>query len=449
VTASRPHRSALPLLALVTLALCGLAGCGKKGPPRLPLALVPARIDDVVVRRLGDEVQLQFTVPEKNTNGTTPADITAIDVLALTGEPVDQAGRPLGDVEFAAAATVVRSLAIQPPPPPEKDKDKKKEKEGGAGQAAPPRPAPRLGPAQGERVTVVERLLPELLIPATRQAGEPGQRTDLAAVPAEAEVAFGPAAGPVVRVPSRYYAVGGRSRRGRPGPLSRRVALPLVALPPAPEAPRVTYDEKQVTVSWTGPAGIRQPVQPPAPEGLLEARALVAGSSAHTYNVYAIGGTGAAAATAAAPANASPLSGTRFDIDPVPFGEERCFLVRTVERHGQATVESAPSPVTCTTPRDTFPPAVPRNLAAVGAEGAVNLIWEASGSADLAGYLVLRGEATGGALQVVTPEPVHETTFRDAAVKAGVRYVYAVVAVDAAQPPNRSAESNRVEETAR
>jgi len=34
-------------------------------------------------------------------------------------------------------------------------------------------------------------------------------------------------------------------------------------------------------------------------------------------------------------------------------------------------------------------------------------------------------------------------------VAPGVRYVYAVVAVDKASPPNRSAQSPRVEETAR
>ena len=38
------------------------------------------------------------------------------------------------------------------------------------------------------------------------------------------------------------------------------------------------------------------------------------------------------------------------------------------------------------------------------------------------------------------------TTYRDETVKPGVRYIYAVVAVDKAG--NRSAESNRVEETA-
>ena len=35
------------------------------------------------------------------------------------------------------------------------------------------------------------------------------------------------------------------------------------------------------------------------------------------------------------------------------------------------------------------------------------------------------------------------------AVKTGVRYVYAVLAVDKATPPNASAQSRRVEETVR
>ena len=447
MTSARPHRAALPLLAIVTLASCGLAGCGKKGPPRLPLALVPARIDDVVVRRLGDEVQLQFTVPARNTDGTTPADIAAVDVLALTGDPAGPDGRPLGDVGFAKAASVVRSLAIEPPPAPEKDESGDRDKDRG-GQA-PAAAAVRTGPAQGDRVTVVERLLPDMLVATPRPDAGPARPPEATAAPLDVEMPIGPVAGPADRTPSRYYAVAGRSRRGRPGPLSPRVAVPLGILPPTPEAPLVTYDEQRLTLAWPEPVGIRRPVQPPAPEGLLEARPLVAGSPAHTYNVYAIGDTAAGAPAPPAPLNAAPLTETRLEVGTVPFGKERCFLVRSVEQHGPATVESAASPVTCVTPRDTFPPAPPRGLAAVGAEGAINLIWEASGAADLAGYLVLRGELPGGTLQVLTTDPVRETTFRDAGVKAGVRYEYVVVAVDTAQPPNRSAESNRVEETAR
>jgi hypothetical protein len=108
----------------------------------------------------------------------------------------------------------------------------------------------------------------------------------------------------------------------------------------------------------------------------------------------------------------------------------------------------------CVTPKDTFPPAAPKGLGAVSSGGAINLIWEPNAEPDLAGYIVLRGEvsAGGGApaeLRQITPAPIQETTYRDAGVKVGVRYVYAVVALDKATPPNVSAQSNRVEETAR
>ena len=45
--------------------------------------------------------------------------------------------------------------------------------------------------------------------------------------------------------------------------------------------------------------------------------------------------------------------------------------------------------------------------------------------------------------------PVTTPSFKDTSAKSGVRYIYAVVAVDTAVPANRSKESNRVEETGR
>jgi hypothetical protein len=47
------------------------------------------------------------------------------------------------------------------------------------------------------------------------------------------------------------------------------------------------------------------------------------------------------------------------------------------------------------------------------------------------------------------PNPIAETNFRDTTVTSGVHYVYAVVAVDKASPPNASAQSARQEVTAR
>jgi hypothetical protein len=85
----------------------------------------------------------------------------------------------------------------------------------------------------------------------------------------------------------------------------------------------------------------------------------------------------------------------------------------------------------------------------VSGSGVVNLIWDPNTDGDLAGYLVLRGEAPGDTLQPLTPQPIKETRYADRSVKPGTSYVYAVVAVDRATPPNRSALSNKVTETAR
>ena len=85
----------------------------------------------------------------------------------------------------------------------------------------------------------------------------------------------------------------------------------------------------------------------------------------------------------------------------------------------------------------------------VPAPGVMNLSWQPNAEADLAGYIVLRGDAPGDTLQALTPEPISVTRFEDTTARAGSRYVYVVVAVDRATPRNTSAFSNRVEETAR
>ena len=58
----------------------------------------------------------------------------------------------------------------------------------------------------------------------------------------------------------------------------------------------------------------------------------------------------------------------------------------------------------------------------------------------------MRGAASDGTLQPVTPAPIQETVYRDP-VASGVMYTYAVVAVDKAG--NTSQPSARATETAR
>ena len=131
------------------------------------------------------------------------------------------------------------------------------------------------------------------------------------------------------------------------------------------------------------------------------------------------------------------------------LGQEQCYRVRAIALVDGVSLEGEPSNPRCITPRDEFPPAAPTGLAAVPTPGQISLIWDGNPEKDLAGYLILRGDAPDGPLKAITAAPIRETSYRDATVKPGVRYVYAIVAVDSATPPNMSAQSARVEETAR
>jgi fibronectin type 3 domain-containing protein len=147
--------------------------------------------------------------------------------------------------------------------------------------------------------------------------------------------------------------------------------------------------------------------------------------------------------------NPAPVPLSTFKDPRIAFGARRCYVARTVRVSGAISVESAASPPVCLNFTDTFPPAAPKSLVSVANEGAISLIWEANAEKDLAGYIVLRGEAPGETLTPLTSVPIADTTYRDTTVKPGVAYVYAVVAVDNAPAPNMSAYSNRVTEVAR
>jgi fibronectin type 3 domain-containing protein len=183
----------------------------------------------------------------------------------------------------------------------------------------------------------------------------------------------------------------------------------------------------------------------------LPARSLGFSTEATTYHVYDVSSNASPenpyAIVLPAPLTPAPVLVTEYVIPNIVFGVERCFEVRPVDKVAEATVIGPASPRTCITPVDRFAPAAPRSLAVIAGSGAINLIWDANSERDVAGYLVLRAEAPSDTLLPVTKEPVAAATYRDETVRPGVRYVYSVVAVDRAG--NRSAESNRQEETAR
>ena len=134
---------------------------------------------------------------------------------------------------------------------------------------------------------------------------------------------------------------------------------------------------------------------------------------------------------------------------PVEFGRERCFSVRAADvTPGVVSLGSASSP-RCVTPTDRFAPEPVTGLVVSAGEGGVDLLWTASTSADVAGYVVLRGDGADGTLQRLTTAPIAATQYRDQTARAGMTYSYAVIAIDGAKPPNESAQSDRRTVTAK
>jgi hypothetical protein len=100
--------------------------------------------------------------------------------------------------------------------------------------------------------------------------------------------------------------------------------------------------------------------------------------------------------------------------------------------------------------KDVFPPDPPQGLAAVAvADGkvlAIDLSWQPNTEEDLAGYVVYRSEAGGAWVRISPAGLVSVASYRDAMVRAGQTYHYAVTAVD--RGGHESGRSAEAEETA-
>jgi hypothetical protein len=440
-----------------------VTGCGKKGPPLPPLVRLPQPPADLVAERRGNTVDVHFTVPSTNTDGTRPANVATADVYAITA-PVTLT--PLTDAQVLKLGTKIGSVPVKAPRDPNLT-------------AEPDEPADEVdapeGPGldQGGLARVSELLTQEMLTPVDVPADKKDRK---AAKPADST------SGPLLPAPptaaSRIYAAFGTSARGRKGPLSKRIVVPLVPPPPPPTGPAMAYDEKAVIVTWkpavisvsvpSPPQAPREaPGQAPTPAPAHEGGALPAPTAvepvtnappvapdvlpakligvtlpAIAYNVY-----DATDPESVVKLTPTPIAEPRFSDPRITWGDQRCYVVRTAETVGGLTIESDPAAAPCEKLTDRFPPAVPKAVTAISSEGAINLIWEPNTERDLAGYIVMRGANRPAApLEPITPSPIQEPIFKDV-VPAGVQYAYAVKAVDKAG--NASAPSTPVVESAR
>jgi len=414
-----------------------MTACGKKGPPLPPLVRVPTAPPDFTAERRGDEVRLQFTVPSTNTDGTQPANIDRIDVYAFTGPTSAK------DEQLIALGTKVASVTVKAPKNPDVTTEPEEEPE-----------EPDLteeGIDQGAVAQVEESLTDASFTPV-----QIPKQKDAISESDEPHV-DGPLVGTPSEFPRRIFIAVGVNTRGKKGPPSKRIIVPLVTPPLAPPAPTITYSETAVSLKWT-PSPSWAPIQaaPAEGDGLLPARFFGIEPAAIAYHVYDVSpeaadapGAGAArpaTLTGEARLTSDPVSTTAYEDKRIDWGKTRCYAVRTLETIAGQTLESEAQKPACVTLKDTFAPAAPKNLQQIAGQGSISLIWEPNSESDVAGYLVLRGAPPGNKLEPVTPAPVTATVFDDK-VAVGVRYVYAVQAVDRAG--NISPLSNLVEEMAR
>ena len=216
--------------------------CGKKGPPLAPLRPAPAAVTELTATRLGDTVQLQFTLPTANQDGSGPADLGYVDVFAVTGTPEGPLGRTLTIREIETMLTRVASIEVQPPPVAD-------EGEGtaaapaAAGGAAPAPVDPR--PVQGAVVRAEEVLTDALRTPIFEHP-DTARLAKLRAVAGDLiddePVPSTEGTGRTLLWPqpvdelARSYIVVPYSTRAVAGPPSAPLAVPFVPAPPAPIA---------------------------------------------------------------------------------------------------------------------------------------------------------------------------------------------------------------------
>lgn len=106
------------------------------------------------------------------------------------------------------------------------------------------------------------------------------------------------------------------------------------------------------------------------------------------------------------------------------FGKEYKYVVQAFINKR----ESEPTEAIAITPRDQFPPAVPKGLQAVAGLRSVELAWERNTEPDFGSYRVYR--ATGQGEFSVLVDAVEGIAFSDRQIESGTTYRYRLTALD-------------------
>ena len=397
-------------LGAAMLPIAFAAGCASPGPPHAPSLNLPEVVSNLTADRVGDQIVLHWTTPEKTTDHLAIKGSMTAEICRVTA-PASQPNPPSTSV-----CTVVKRLPVSS------------------------------GPSHAEEV-----LPPTLTVdPASLLA----YRVQLfnahgrsAGLSAEAFAAAGAAPPSVERLRATSIREGVRLEwqakdTTSPMQLDRILIRPVGAASPTPANPALSAPAKPATRSRL------KKTSPASTSGATKSQAVPMTSSKTSDEVKL-----------ETPKQATDAGGT---VDrTTQKGESYRYSAQrlretSLEGHKLELRSELSLPVMVTM-LDTFPPGIPTGLEAVpgGAtpsDRSIDLSWTPDMDPDLAGYSVYRQEVTSAGLVAGTATRLNTTpivgpAYRDQTALPGHRYAYRVTAVDATG--NESAPSADVQEILR
>jgi hypothetical protein len=392
---TRGHLHRLRWLPALAAAL--LAGCASPGQPHPPSLDLPQPVKDLTAERIGNQVHLHWTTPEKTTDriaikGPVTAQLCRIAAPSSTCTPINKFPTQSGPTQ--ATDTLPQTLTTEPATLLAYRVEILNAKGHSAGPSNEAFAASGTAPAP----------LANFHATPTRDGAMLEWQPQPASVPAQVELERLPVDtnGTVIQPTPKP------AKSPKPAPKSHQ------AKPAAQPSP-----QKSLLPAPATPAEVklRTPAAPTDPGGTIDHTAQMG----ETYSY-----TGQRVRTIS-------LTGHTLEIRTAISSPATVVMRNTFAPHAPAGLEAIPGGATPT-------------------EHSIDLSWTPNTDPDLAGYNVYRqdidsnGVAAGTATRL-NQTPVAGPAYRDQTAVPGRRYAYRVTAVDTAG--NESAPSAEVQETAR
>lgn len=136
-----------------------------------------------------------------------------------------------------------------------------------------------------------------------------------------------------------------------------------------------------------------------------------------------------------------PQKGTSYVDRQVTNGRKYFYAVQTMTTYKDALSEGGVSKEVEVTPVDLTPPPAPTGVSAVKTDEGIKIFWDKGDSAEIGEYRVYRRAADQDRYELLAKVEPQHTLYVDTKAVEGVRYYYAVTAVDQAASVNESVKS--------